>query len=515
MYSWRPGAIASSYDHLAVNDVFAYKAANPDVPIIVSFQHPRTWRQRPTESARKLGLYVASKWAELKALDPFVYFATHLNLHYENGDPNPANQHLYTTPQFYQACGSWIRTTADVIKEIAPEIKLVTPPFGFGYNEDGSPDLFGNPRQDWAGFDYLYDTVRDYFDNIVTFHALWGYPTGGAVPAWLYDPELSAWYAFRWRRVLKLFETRYSLDAKVIIDRAANFGPAEPDFTDQLIYYAERCLSDERVLALTYFLWADPSDDPLYRPHAWTNRLSNLAEHVSRLKHVPDINSSDSIYDIDAGDLTGILEDAEMATSARTRRKPGSPMSIVSAATDRPIRVLFVDGQVQSMPLEEYLRSVVPGEMPADWPDEALKAQAIAARSYAQFAIEHPRHHPEADICTTTHCQYYDSSKIDLRADDAIQSTGGTVVLFENKTVNAVFSARCGGRTHNNEDVWTGGRPLPYLRAVSCPDIGEQHGHGVGFCQHGARVLALQGRRYDQILRHYYQGIELGPAPIP
>jgi stage II sporulation protein D len=54
---------------------------------------------------------------------------------------------------------------------------------------------------------------------------------------------------------------------------------------------------------------------------------------------------------------------------------------------------------------------------------------------------------------------------------------------------------------------------VPYLRGVSCPDKGEKHGHGVGFCQHGARVFATQGRTYEEILKHYYQGITLGPAP--
>ena len=56
------------------------------------------------------------------------------------------------------------------------------------------------------------------------------------------------------------------------------------------------------------------------------------------------------------------------------------------------------------MLLEEYLRAVVPAEVPALWPAEAAKAQAVAARSYAQYAIEHPRH-PNADICTSpAHC---------------------------------------------------------------------------------------------------------------
>ena len=50
--------------------------------------------------------------------------------------------------------------TADVIKNIVPEMKLITPPFAFGHHEDGSPDDEGQPKEGWAGYDYLYETVQ-------------------------------------------------------------------------------------------------------------------------------------------------------------------------------------------------------------------------------------------------------------------------------------------------------------------------------------------------------------------
>ncbi|MCP4623113.1 MAG: hypothetical protein GY850_06230, partial [bacterium] len=235
MLSWRPGAITCFYDYLGFNGIFPYKAANPDVPIIVRFQHPLNWRQDPDAFARWLGEQVASKWNDLKPLDPYVYFANEMNLHYENGDPNAAHQSLYTSPEFYQKYARWVRMTAEVIKNIVPEMKLITPPFAFGHHEDGAPDSNGSPTEGWAGYDYLYETVRDYFDNILSFHSYWGH-SGGSVDEWLYDPEISSWYAFRWRRVLKLFENRYNIKAKMIIDEAGNFGAAESDFTDQIIY---------------------------------------------------------------------------------------------------------------------------------------------------------------------------------------------------------------------------------------------------------------------------------------
>ena len=188
---------------------------------------------------------------------------------------------------------------------------------------------------------------------------------------------------------------------------------------------------------------------------------------------------------------------------------PGAP---APGSKTHSIRVMFENGMVQVMDLEAYLRAVVPGEVPATWPEEAVKAQIIAARGYAQYAVEHPRHAPHADVCTTTHCQYYNASKIHPKTDELIRATRGIIALYQGKTVNSVFSARCGGHTNNNEDVWHG-TPVPYMRGVECPDKGEKHGHGIGLCQHGARVFASQGRTYEEIIKHYYWGAALGPIP--
>jgi hypothetical protein len=479
MLSWRPGALTSFYDYLGVNGVFEYKAAHPEVPVIIRFQHPRNWQQDPVFFAKQLGQEVASKWDNMKRLDPYVYFANEMNLFYENGDNNPGNQHLYTSPDFYKRYSQWVRMTADVVKNIVPEMKLITPPFAFGHHEDGTPDDNGNPKDGWAGYDYLYETVRDYFDNILTFHGYWGHG-GGSQSDWLYHPELSSWYAFRWRRVLKLFETRYKLPAKMIIDEAGNFGASDADFTDQVIYYAHNCLQDARVLALTFFLWMDPTHSPGNMPNSWVQKTQNLTDHLTRLRNMPDIP---------------IIEIPQLPPT-----------------TDPPeqkIRVLFDDGIVRSLPVEEYLRAVVPAEMPALWPAEAVKAQAVASRTYAQYTIENPRH-PNADICTNpAHCQNFNLDKIHPNADEAIQATKGLVARYNGKTISAFFSANCGGHTRNNNDVFPGAA-LPYLRGIPCPDSGDKLGHGVGLCQYGARAFAQQGRSYEQIIKYYYTGVTIG-----
>lgn len=490
MLSWRPGALTGFYDYLGVNGVFSYKAANLDVPIIVRFQHPFKWHEDPQGYARRLGEQVASKWNDLRPLDPYVYFANEMNLHYENGDQNPGNQSFYTTPEFYQKYARWVRLTADVIKNIVPQMKLVTPPFAYGHHEDGAPDDNGQPTEGWAGYDYLYETIRDYFDNMICFHSYWGH-AGGSQREWLYDPVLSSWYAFRWRRVLKLFETRYKIQARVIIDEAGNFGASDPDFTDQVIYHAGQCLSDARVIAVTYFLWLDPTNSSGNISNSWEQRIYNLPDHLTQLASLADISIT-----------TGL--EAAPTPGGNGQDTPQEPT----------IRVLLSDGTVKTMLLEEYLRGVVPAEMPALWPAEAVKAQAVASRSYAQYAIEHPRHAPNADVCATSHCQNFNPAKVHSKSDEALQQTKGLIVRYNGLTANTMFSANCGGHTFDNEDVFKGA-PVPYLRGVPCPDKGSKNGHGVGLCQYGARALATQGQSYEAIIKHYYTGVTLGSITAP
>ncbi|MCB0194122.1 MAG: SpoIID/LytB domain-containing protein [Anaerolineae bacterium] len=527
MLSWKPGAITCLYDHLEANTVFDYKAKNPEAVINVRFQHPKDWYQDIEGSARTLGAAVAATWSKLEPLDPYVYFASRLNTHYENGDPNPANQRHYTTREFYQKYGRWLRITVDVIKDKVPDMKLVSPPLAFGLNEDGNPDHQGNPMRGWAGYDFLHETIRDYCDGRLAFQAYWGTPAVGSIPDWLYEPSLSSWYAFRWQRVLELFENRYKLEAQVVIDEAGSFAPDDPDFTDQLIYYARQCLSDERILSISYALWSNPANDPLYHHNAWVENIPHLSYHLERLAEMPDVFIIDPLEDAsvdlsgitdftidetatseaDLTSLEGLMDEAFERSVSETDEAERDP----SEVSERPIRVLFKDGHVEIMPLEEYLRAVVPAEMPALWPFEALKAQAVASRSYAQYAIDHPKF-PTADICTTIMCQHYDPQKIHERADKAIRETEGIVVLHRGRTANAVFSANCGGHTRNNEDAWKGS-PETYLRGVPCPVTDERNGHGIGLCQYGARALAREGRTYEEILKFYYQGVTVGPTP--
>lgn len=119
---------------------------------------------------------------------------------------------------------------------------------------------------------------------------------------------------------------------------------------------------------------------------------------------------------------------------------------------------------VNIVPVDDYLQSTVPEEMPTDWPAEALKAQSVAARSFS--LASRGRHAGEGyDLCTTTHCQLYTGTAAEKTASTAaVRATRGEVLTYGGKPIEALFHTDSGGMTENSEDVW--GSHVPYLRAV-------------------------------------------------
>ncbi|MEA5515685.1 SpoIID/LytB domain-containing protein [Nodularia sp. UHCC 0506] len=116
--------------------------------------------------------------------------------------------------------------------------------------------------------------------------------------------------------------------------------------------------------------------------------------------------------------------------------------------------------------LEEYLYSVIGGEMDAGWPPEALKAQAIAARTYALYKRNEQRNNPTYDLGDSPdRWQIYKGVISESPTIyDAVDATAGKVLTHNNEIILSVFHACSGGHTENVEDVW--GNPLAYLRAV-------------------------------------------------
>ena len=252
-------------------------------------------------------------------------------------------------------------------------------------------------------------------------------------------------------------------------------------------------------------------------------------------------------------------------------------------------------GKTEEMPLEEYLIGVVGAEMPASFPLEALKAQAVAARTYA---VRHMTAFggsgcSGADICTDSGCcQSYrsqeqlkkkfggDARQYMDKLRQAVYETKGEYAAYNGEPIEALYHSSAGGRTEDAQNVFSAA--LPYLVGVDSPGeetagkyaaevtvslgeftnrvnkkwpaaklkknrLGEQvkvvsrydsgrelrklfdlnsanftlsigekvtirtkgYGHGVGMSQYGARAMALEGAGYEEILKHYYTGIEI------
>lgn len=167
-----------------------------------------------------------------------------------------------------------------------------------------------------------------------------------------------------------------------------------------------------------------------------------------------------------------------------------------------PAEVLYVNGQpyegrlrllpgsqglqvVNHLPLERYISSVVGAEMPSGWHLEALRAQAVAARSYAMAHMARPAS-THWHLGDTTRWQAYRGlSSVNARTRQATASTSGVILSYQGGIVESLYAA---------------------TSRISQ----EAHGHlGASMSQHGAQDLAQQGLRYNEILGRYYQGASL------
>ena len=119
---------------------------------------------------------------------------------------------------------------------------------------------------------------------------------------------------------------------------------------------------------------------------------------------------------------------------------------------------------VNNVPVEDYLYGVVPKEMPPSWSAEALRAQSIAARTFA--LKNRKRHSAEGfDLCSTAHCQVYEGMSAEMQSTTAaVNSTRGEVLFYKGAIIDALFHTDSGGMTEFREHVW--GSTVPYLRAV-------------------------------------------------
>lgn len=265
-------------------------------------------------------------------------------------------------------------------------------------------------------------------------------------------------------------------------------------------------------------------------------------------------------------------------------------------------------GEVEEVELDSYLVNVVSAEMPVDFEIEALKAQAVVARTYTIYKMQNKKHE-NADICDDSNCCQAWISKEDRlsrweadksesnwnKIEQAVEETKGKVITYNNKVINAFFHSNSGGKTEIPVNVW-GGTGYPYLQVVETSgeegysqyqseaiytrdelieklktkyeditidfnndedckileytDSGrvrtvkfgnhelsgtetrslfnlrstnfeiikedenikfsvKGYGHGVGMSQTGADSLAKQGKNYEEIIKHFYIGVEI------
>jgi stage II sporulation protein D len=141
---------------------------------------------------------------------------------------------------------------------------------------------------------------------------------------------------------------------------------------------------------------------------------------------------------------------------------------------DRPYRgTIRVDVQrgrlrtINHVALEQYLDGVVPAEVPDDWPFETLKAQAVAARSYA---LATRKVEGDFDMYDDTRSQVYlGVDEEEEKTNQAVDETAGEILEYRGRVVTTYFHSTSGGRTAAIADVWPGSRPVPYLVSVEDP----------------------------------------------
>ncbi|MCD8378322.1 MAG: SpoIID/LytB domain-containing protein [Candidatus Gastranaerophilales bacterium] len=157
--------------------------------------------------------------------------------------------------------------------------------------------------------------------------------------------------------------------------------------------------------------------------------------------------------------------------------------------------------------MENYIQGVLSSEMPSSWDMEALKAQAIAARTYA--VANYGKHCQEGfDLVDTQMDQVYNGIEAETEnSNKAVLETEGIIMIYNNKPITAMYSSSAGGQTHSALEAW--GNNIPYLQSVpSYDDNVKSAGHGVGMTQHGAKNLAKMGNNAYQILSHFYNNIQ-------
>lgn len=168
---------------------------------------------------------------------------------------------------------------------------------------------------------------------------------------------------------------------------------------------------------------------------------------------------------------------------------------------------------INELPLETYLKGLA--ESSNNNPAEYHRALAIAARTFAEYNINVGGKHPAGNFYLNagSYDQVYRGYNSEIRLPNfvkAVEDTRGMTVTYNGEVVATPYFAQSDGRTRAWEEVWWGtGKPWLVSRPdPNCAGL-NLFGHGVGLSARGARGMALNGSNFEQILKHYYTGVEL------
>lgn len=270
---------------------------------------------------------------------------------------------------------------------------------------------------------------------------------------------------------------------------------------------------------------AGPETSPLIRVGVWSNQTNIILSAEVDFSLV-DTTSKETLGDYKAGEKAAVSV-ADSGLEINGRQVAALEISVVlpdKSSAGIEINRRFYRGAVSvhrtagktgltvvnTLPIEQYLYGIVAKEIPPAWPPEAVKAQAVAARTYALY--NRGKHADDGyDVCATTDCQVYGGKTgEDARANKAVDDTRGLIVTYDGKPIPAYFHGSGGGYTENSENVWGGA--FPFLRGVIDYDEGSSNYKWVKEMTQKEVEEALRGAG---IQVGTLQAIELSPLTKP
>ena len=178
-----------------------------------------------------------------------------------------------------------------------------------------------------------------------------------------------------------------------------------------------------------------------------------------------------------------IIPQLLFSATMKTRDARGAPVMIFTEVPTNPAEspeLLMVKdiNEIKQMELDDYVLGVLLGEMPAEFEYEALKAQAVATRTYTLRKVQKQNKHDDAHVCTDAACcqafieandyLLHKGTEADLeKIRRAVEETSGQVLTYDGNLIEATYFSCSGGKTEDAVDVW--GASVPYLQSVSSP----------------------------------------------